>query len=121
MTESHESEASDPRSTGSDDVGTVGEEALRLVRALGTTSPWETGSSDAGARDENADRARDEHACPNGWCPVCGVVAFVRENPEAIQQVTDSAGSLMRALRDLVDVAVTRPRDGGDPPTGANQ
>ncbi len=80
-------------------VGSVGEEALRLLRALSTPP----------ARDD-ADAAADDHACPNGWCPVCGVVAFVRDNPEAVQQVTDSAASVVRALRDLYDAAVN-PKD----------
>ena len=83
-----------------DEVGSVGEEALRLLRALGSSH------GDVTQPSESA-----EHACPNGWCPVCGVVSFVRENPEAVQQVTDTAASLMRALRDLYDSAVNQPPD----------
>ena len=92
----------------SDEIGSVGQEALRLLRALGSqdadapTADQVTGADPAGSGDD--------HSCPNGWCPVCGVVAFVRDNPEAIQQVTDSAAVMARALRDLYDAAVN-PKD----------
>lgn len=88
------------RPEGADEVGSVGQEALRLLRALSTPS------AEATPGDANG---TDDHACPNGWCPVCGVVAFVRDHPEAVQQVTDSAATMLRALRDLYDAAVNPP------------
>ena len=88
-----------------DEVGSVGQEALRLLRALNAQQPSPSADSESPAVE-----ASDDHACPNGWCPVCGVVAFVRDNPEAVAQVTDSAMAMMRALRDLYDAAVN-PKD----------
>ncbi len=93
----------------SDEIGSVGQEALRLLRALGSQEDAAVPTSDHSAAGEAADSG-DDHSCPNGWCPVCGVVAFVRDNPEAIQQVTDSAAAMTRALRDLYDAAVN-PKD----------
>ncbi len=92
-----------------EDVGSVGQEALRLLRALSTQ---QTSQSPAPADGESASAAAEsaEHSCPNGWCPVCGVVAFVRDNPEAVAQVTDSAMAMVRSLRDLYDAAVN-PKD----------
>ncbi|HWV25724.1 MAG TPA: hypothetical protein VNZ66_00760 [Aeromicrobium sp.] len=90
--------------TADDEIGSIGQEALRLLRALG--SAGETTADES----TQATAGTDPHACPNGWCPVCGVVAFVRDNPEAVQQVTDSAASLARALRELYDAAVN-PKD----------
>jgi len=91
--------------TADDEIGSIGQEALRLLRALGSA-----GEAAAEESKPSAAADADPHACPNGWCPVCGVVAFVRDNPEAIQQVTDSAASLARALRELYDAAVN-PKD----------
>lgn len=79
------------------EVGTAGEEAWRLLRALGASS---VASSDGDA----------DHSCSNGWCPVCQVANFVRDNPEAIATVAASAGSMLVALRDLIDAAIT-PKD----------
>jgi len=101
------------RADGADEVGSVGQEALRLLRALSTPAAAETVGGETGGADD--------HACPNGWCPVCGVVAFVRDNPEAVQQVTDSAATMLRAMRDLYDAAVNPPdhaRPAGAPSDG---
>ena len=74
----------------------MGEEALRLIRALSQT------------RSETATSAAtgEPHACPTGWCPICQVAGFVRDNPEVIDRVTASAGSLLVAMRDLVEAAI---------------
>ncbi len=72
-------------------VGSVAEEAFKLFRAMAA----------APATDASAD-----HVCSTAWCPVCQVVGFVRDNPEAISSVTQSAVALARSLRDLVDTAL---------------
>ena len=46
------------------------------------------------------------HVCTTAWCPVCQVVGFVRDHPEAIASVTHSAAQLARSLKDLVDTAL---------------
>ncbi len=79
-----------------EEVGSVGEEAWKLLRAL-TASDQESTASDA----EGA------HACPTGWCPICQVVGLVREHPEALARVGASAAALLQSLRDLA----TTPED----------
>ena len=76
----------------SEPVGSVAEEAFKLFRALAADK---TSSGSA------------EHVCTATWCPVCQVVGFVRDNPDAIASVTRSATDLARSLRDLVETALT--------------
>jgi hypothetical protein len=110
----------------SEAVGSVGEEAVRLLRALATQSvaghgaptfddlPSEDTASEDTASEKTASEetggSDDSHACPTGWCPICQVVQFVRENPDAIAGVAASASSMLTSLRDLIDVA-TSPKD----------
>lgn len=77
--------------TDPEPVGSVAEEAFKLFRAM-ASSP---------ATEESA-----EHVCSTAWCPVCQVVGFVRDNPDAVSAVTQSATALARSLRDLVDTAL---------------
>ncbi|MET0467585.1 MAG: hypothetical protein ABW075_09180 [Aeromicrobium sp.] len=81
-----------PPSVDGEPVGSLAEEAFKLFRAV----------SPGGAVGDTA-----EHVCSTAWCPVCQVVGFVRENPEAIDTVRQSAVGLARSLRDLVDAAFT--------------
>ena len=71
-----------------DAIGSVAEEAMKLVYAL---------STNGGA---------GEHRCTNLWCPLCQLVNYVRDNPEAIERVTQSAAALARSVRDLIEQAV---------------
>jgi hypothetical protein len=86
----------DPASAASDPVGSVAEEAVKLFRAL--SSPHADGDSGAA------------HVCTATWCPVCQVVGFVKDNPEAVTQLSQSAALFTRSLRDLIDSALT-PRE----------
>lgn len=81
-------------SAHSDRVGSVAEEAFKLFRAM-ATPPQASG---------------EHHACTTTWCPVCQVAGFVRDNPEALVKVSDSAAQLARSLRELIETALT-PRD----------
>ncbi|MCW2841584.1 MAG: hypothetical protein JWR55_3067 [Aeromicrobium sp.] len=85
------SEASSP--VDDEAVGSVAEEAFKLFRALAP-------GTDAGAGSAS------EHVCSAAWCPVCQVVGFVHDNPDAIASVKESALGLARSLRDLVDSAL---------------
>ncbi len=78
-------------------IGSVTEEAFKLFRAM--NSP----GSAASATDREE---RVPHQCTATWCPVCQVVGFVRDNPDALAQVSQSAATLARSLRDLVDAAL---------------
>jgi hypothetical protein len=90
-----DSAASDP--AGSDRVGSVAEEAFKLFRAMATQQP-------------SSSEDHESHTCTTTWCPVCQVAGFVRENPEAIAKVSESAAQLTRSLRELIDTAM-KPRD----------
>ena len=82
--------------TSSEEVGSIAQEAFKLFRALTVSAP---AAEDGGS-------ARAEHVCSTAWCPVCHVVGFVRENPEAIASVTRSAADLARSMRELLDTAL---------------
>ena len=71
-----------------DAVGSVAEEAMKLVYAL----------SSGGSDDE-----KTEHICTNTWCPLCQFVNYVRDHPEAVEQVTQSAADLARSVLQLID------------------
>lgn len=70
---------------GNDKVGSLAEEAWKFVHAI------------------SADAEADNHGCNNGWCPLCQVVNHLRDNPEVVEQVTQSALSLARSVRDLFE------------------
>ena len=91
---------SGPAADGQDSepVGSMAEEALKLFRAVS-----------AGGNAEGAEGG--EHVCSTGWCPVCQVVGFVRQNPEAVTAVTQSAAALVQSLRGLVDAALAPQED----------
>ena len=80
-----------------DPVGSVAEEAFKLFRAL-TVQPSSAGDASA------------THVCDNAWCPACQIVGFVRDNPDALAGVAQSAAAFTRSLRDLFDSA-TAPQD----------
>jgi hypothetical protein len=84
-------------SAHADRVGSVAEEAFKLFRAMA--------SQPQASPDETA-----THVCTNSWCPVCQVAGFVRDNPEALAKVSESAAQLTRSLRELIDTALT-PRE----------
>src|SRR5689334_19321117 len=89
-------------------VGSLGEEAVRLLRAFATSSATE--SHHAG------DGPEQSHVCTTTWCPVCQVVGFVKEHPEVVEQVADSAIQMVRSVRDvLLDQA--SPTQGDADPT----
>lgn len=90
--------AFEPGAADEEPVGSVAEEAIKLFRAM-------TSSQDPAAASAEDDATAD-HVCSTGWCPVCQVVGFVREHPEAIASVTHSAVQLARSLKDLVDTAL---------------
>lgn len=90
MSEQSSSAASDP-------VGSVAEEAFKLFRAMASQPHTDTDDS-------------PEHVCSNAWCPVCQVAGFVRDNPDALAKVSESAAQLTRSLRELIDTALT-PRE----------
>jgi hypothetical protein len=115
--------SNDPRD-GAEQVGTVGEEATRLLGAL---SDWarehgaDVGEGMAGFAGHAARSVRDldEHLATNAaectYCPVCRTVhALRRTNPEVRTQLATAATALMQAAAGLLATAVPddRGRDG---------
>ena len=88
-----------------DEVGSLGQETLKLLRALAV----DTGSvADAvrDAPDPDAEaRSGSQHVCTTGWCPVCQVVGFVKDNPEVVEEVALAALHLARTVRDAFEAA----------------
>lgn len=76
-------------------VGSIAEEAFKLFRAVAGAAPT----------DEESSAGTTGHACTTVWCPVCQVVGFVRDNPDAVASVTRSAAELARSVRHLIDTA----------------
>lgn len=96
----------DDPGTHDEPVGSVAQEAFKLLRAVaGSAGVDAAASRDADASTVDGHVAHD-HVCSTGWCPVCQVVGFVRDHPDAIASVTRSANDLVRSLRDLVEVAL---------------
>lgn len=85
-----------------DAIGSVAEEAMKLVYALST----------------NADA--EGHVCTNAWCPLCQLVNYVRDNPEAIERVTQSAATFARSVRDLIEQAASA-KEAAPPETAPHQ
>ena len=93
----------DDPSHDADPVGSVAQEAFKLFRAV----TWLDDARDEASGDAPGDQPSHDHTCSTSWCPVCQVVGFVRDNPDAIASVTRSATDLARSLRDLVETALT--------------
>jgi hypothetical protein len=108
---------------GQESVGSVSEEAAKLLKAV---QDWarESGSDYAGAAAGMASGATaafrdvDEHIATGGedcrFCPVCQAISVVRHtSPEVRQHLASAASSLMHAAAGLLATYApdaTRPR-----------
>ena len=114
-------------SESDESVGSVAEEAAKLLHAL---QDWakESGSEYAGAAATAAEGAAaavhrvDEHIATGSaectYCPLCRAISAVRStSPEVRQHLTTVATSLMNAAAGLLATHVPdppkEPRDGG--------
>lgn len=98
------SAASDSAPSGAaptEGVGSVAEEAFKLFRTMASQSQ---------SQPRAASAEGTAHVCTTTWCPVCQVAGFVRDNPEALAKVSESAAQFTRSLRELIDTALT-PRE----------
>lgn len=87
-------------------VGTLAEEAARLLAAVLSGSPSEAGSDEAGSDEPAAsDDASSTHGCPHGWCPLCQAADYLQEHPEVVSQVLVAGAELVKVVRDAVDQA----------------
>lgn len=86
--------------SASEPVGSVSEEAFKLFRALSASSTE--------AKSDESHVCTAQSSCTS-WCPVCQVVGLVRDNPDAVAQVSASAAAFAKSLRDLVESAKPTP------------
>ena len=107
-----------------DPVGSLAEEAAKLVSAL---SSFQTGHASGDDRDEgdegddgmggSADthEAHDPLAPECRYCPLCALARAARSmTPEVREHLASAAGSLLLAVRGIVEEAMARPEDSGD-------
>jgi hypothetical protein len=96
-------------------VGSVGEEAVKLFKAL---QDWaqEGGGDAAAAGAASAFRNLNEHIATGAeeckYCPLCQVISAVREvSPEVKQHLTTAASSLLQAAAAAMATDVSRRRE----------
>lgn len=117
----------DPTADAPDEVGSVGEEAVKLFSVL---SGWARDAgvvssdvaTDAGQGLAGALRGIDEHIATDGedcrYCPVCQVIHAVRHtSPEVQAHLASAASSLMHAAAGVLATQVPR----SDRPTGVEK
>jgi hypothetical protein len=106
----------DPR--GPDDVGSVGEEAARLLGAL---SDWAR-DSDLLGQATHVLHEVDEHVATGApecrWCPVCRTVHLARAaSPEVRAHLATAAASLMQAVAGVLESLPSAAGGAADAPT----
>jgi hypothetical protein len=97
-----------------DPVGSVGEEAVKLIKAL---QDWaqESGGDAAATGAASAFQTINEHIATGAeqckYCPICQVISAVREvSPEVKQHLSAAASSLMHAATTAMSTDVPRGR-----------
>jgi hypothetical protein len=90
---------------GNEQVGSVSEEAAKLLVALQGWAKEHVGDASRVAGGLGSSYIADGSAACR-VCPLCQLIALVRGiNPESLDQVTHAAGSMLSALTGLVDAA----------------
>ena len=90
-------------------VGSLGEEAVRLLSAMSAWAEDHSGSRPAG---EPQPAPAGDHAtdCAYPWCPMCQVAAKVRSaSPELRDQLVLSGLALTNAARALLETLASPP------------
>lgn len=113
------SNASGAASPADDPIGSLGQETVKLFRAIAAErmrshdSSGDPADLDTGPTADTADTAAPDatvHVCTTGWCPICQLVGYVQDHPELVDQVTetvtDAAVQVGRVLRDFLDKTV---------------
>ena len=114
-----------------DDLGSVGEEAVKLLGALqawakDSGSDYAKAASDAAANAATSVNAVNEHIATGAedcrYCPVCQVISAVREtSPEVKQHLASAATSLMQAASGVLATHVPDKHRQGRPDTGVEK
>ena len=106
------SNSSGAAAAGDDPIGSLGQETVKLLRAI-AAERMRAHESSADLTDLDLDvgtAGANAHVCTTGWCPICQLVGYVQEHPELVDQVTetvtDAAIQVGRVLRDFLDKTV---------------
>ncbi len=104
---SHSDGFDGPGGAGSQEpIGSVGEEAAKLLAALQGWAREHVGDASRTAASGLGSAYISDGSAACRVCPVCQLIALVRGvNPEALEQMSHAAGSMLNALAGLVDAA----------------
>lgn len=86
-------------------VGSLAEEAARLLAAVVTGGRADVGTEDASTV---ADEGTSSHRCTHGWCPLCQAADYVQDHPEVVTQVLVAGAELLKVVRDAVEKTAGR-------------
>jgi hypothetical protein len=94
-------------------VGSLAEEAAKLVAALSSIQPGARfGHDDAEHEGHDEHDEHDEHDALSAecrYCPLCALARAARSmTPEVREHLTSAASSLLLAARSILDEAVAR-------------
>jgi len=90
-------------------VGSLGEEAVRLLSAMSAWAEDHSGPGPAAA-PSSPPAGEQATACAYPWCPVCQVAAKVRSaSPELRDQLVLSGLALTNAARALLETLASPP------------
>jgi hypothetical protein len=94
-------------SSGDEPIGSLGQETLKLIRAIAAERLRAQDPSDISEADPTGPPT---HVCTTGWCPICQVVGYVQDHPELVEQVTetvtDAAIQVGRVVRDFLEKTI---------------
>ena len=104
-------DSSGPDSSGDDTIGSLGQETIKLLRAIAAERlRTHDEPTDADLTADPATPVASTHLCTTGWCPICQVVGYVEDHPEMVDQVaetvTDAAIQVGRVIRDFLDKTI---------------
>jgi len=88
-----------------DPIGSVAEEAWKLVHALTNHRMDDAGDAPTESEAEH----HHDHPTTCQWCPVCRLINVIRDNPEAVENVTASAAAFAQSVKSLLDAATKPP------------
>lgn len=96
------------------DVGSLGEEAVKLLSAMSTWAQEHTAGDPGESADGHGCTCARPVAC--SWCPICQAVSAVREaNPELKEQLVTSGLALTAAARAFLETFAAPTRSSAFP------
>jgi len=106
----------DPQPTGGDRVGTLGEEAVKLLSAVSSWAQDHAGADEQTTTPTGTCTGAAGSACQ--WCPLCRAVSSARAvSPELREQLVVAGLALTAAARTFLE-SLTAPSARSNPSTG---